>query len=176
MGIVSNYLHDVVQVGDEIEIGPPCGEFILNPSKYNGKPVVLLAGGIGVTPLLAMAQSLCVVHPSASLYFIYSARNSSVIALESEIKELAVNNPHMHVRILFDQPLDKDITEQKCDAVGVLSNELLQEWVPVNEADFYFCGPQQFMENLISIFNQLGIPESRTHYEFFGPKQELISV
>src|SRR5690606_20459387 len=61
-GLISAYLHDAIQPGDRIEVGPPCGVFTLDPAEAGIRPVVLLAGGVGVTPLLSMFKSL--VHTS----------------------------------------------------------------------------------------------------------------
>ncbi|MAT15016.1 MAG: NO-inducible flavohemoprotein [Planctomyces sp.] len=172
-GVVSNYLHDVVQVGDQLEIGPPCGEFTLDPTADGGRPVVLLAGGIGVTPLLAMAKSLVAANPATPIYFLQAARNSEVQALAGEVRKLADQNPNFHSLVLFDQPLPGDVEEGRCDAEGLLTVETVTDFVPVADAEFYFCGPRPFMENVLSILNVAGVPESRIHYEFFGPKQQL---
>src|SRR5690606_5129246 len=73
-GLISNHLHDSIQAGNELEIGPPCGEFTLDPAAANGRPIVFLAGGIGVTPLLSMAKSLQHVGATTPVRFVQAAR------------------------------------------------------------------------------------------------------
>jgi nitric oxide dioxygenase len=172
-GLISTYLHEDIQPGDLLEVGPPCGEFTLNPAEPIQRPVVFLAGGIGITPLLSMAKSL--VHHSLDvpLYFLQAARNSVVHAFADEVRQLAAQGANVKTRVLYDQPLDEDLAQQKCDAAGVVDANLLRDWTPYQEADFYFCGPKPFMQCIHAALNQLGVDESRIHFEFFGPRQEL---
>lgn len=172
-GLISSHLHDAVETGHRIQVGPPCGEFTVDPENHDGRPVVLLAGGIGVTPLLSMAKSIVHTHPDAPLYFLQAARNSSVHAFADEIKNLASLSSNMHTQILYDAPLDGDVETGKCDRVGFVTTDLLREWTPYSEADFYFCGPKPFMQNVHACLQELGVDETRVRYEFFGPKQEL---
>lgn len=54
-----------------------------------------------------------------------------------------------------------------------MTTELLREWTPFEHADFYFCGPKSFMQNIHACLRELGVDEHRVRYEFFGPKQDL---
>ncbi len=172
-GLISNYLHQHIQVGDQLEIGPPCGEFTLDPTLPRERPVVLLAGGIGITPLLSMAKALVHHGTDVPVYFLQAARNSIVHAFAEEVRQLAADGANVQTRVLYDQPLDDDIAQQKCYAAGMVDAALLRDWTPYIDADFYFCGPKPFMQCIHSALNQLGVEESRIHFEFFGPKQEL---
>jgi nitric oxide dioxygenase len=177
-GLISNYLHDAVNQGDAINVGPPCGEFTLDPETLasdqpSGKPVVFLAGGIGITPLLAMAKTLVKSNPNTPVYFLQAARNSQVHAFADEVRDLNKSGNKVKVQVLFDQPLADDLTSGKCDAEGAVTTELLRNWTPIADADYYFCGPVPFMENVLSSLNELGIAEDRTKCEFFGPKQAI---
>lgn len=172
-GLISTYLHDDVQVGDHVEVGPPCGEFTIDLANRNGRPVVLLAGGIGVTPLLSMAKALVDHGNDAPLYFLQAARNSRVHAFADEVRELAESGAKVQTRVIYNQPLDGDAAEGKCDETGTVTTELLRDWTPYTEADFYFCGPKPFMQNVYSALKELDVDESRIHFEFFGPKQAL---
>jgi len=172
-GLISTYLHDQVQVGDRLEIGPPCGEFTLDPMSVNGRPIVLLAGGIGVTPLMSMAKALVHEKVQTPLYFLQAARNSRVHALGGELRELERQGEHVTTRVLYDSPLENDLTRGNCDALGTVDVDILQDWTSYGDAEFYFCGPQPFMQNVYGMLHSLGVDESRMHFEFFGPKQEL---
>ena len=173
-GLVSNYLHDSVNVGDTIEVGPPCGEFTLDPAASNGHPIVFLAGGIGVTPLLSMVKSLAHRQVSTPLHFLLAARNSRVHAFAEEVRALSGNGANIQSRILYDEPLPGDVESGRCDAAGFLTRERLCEWTPVDEAEFYLCGPAPFMASAMSNLKELGVGPERIHHEFFGPRQELV--
>ncbi|WP_437223215.1 NO-inducible flavohemoprotein [Planctomicrobium sp. SH661] len=174
-GLISNYLHDVVQVGDEIEVGPPCGDFTLTPEAAGDRPVVLLAGGIGVTPLLSMAKSLVRHGARTPIHFIHAARNSSVQALAGEIQSLS-RHDNVVTHVIFDAPHADDLAQQRCHSVGTVNTEFLQKHTPYQEADFYFCGPKPFMRAVYSGLKELGVGDDRIRFEFFGPRQEIIET
>ncbi len=137
---------------------------------------MLLAGGIGITPLLSMAKSMVHTHPDSPVYFLQAARNSSVHAFADEIKNLQSLSSNMHTKVLYDAPLDGDLESGKCDGVGFVTTELLRDWTPYGEADFYFCGPKPFMKNIHACLAELGVDEHRVRYEFFGPQEELATA
>ncbi|MCK8218641.1 NO-inducible flavohemoprotein, partial [Erwinia amylovora] len=83
-----------------IELGPPCGEFTIDPATVT-KPIVLIAGGIGVTPLLSMAKSLMKENPAATIHFIQAARNSQVQAFARELRSLAEAGPNVSTKVIF---------------------------------------------------------------------------
>ena len=170
-GLISNYLHDAVKEGDRLDIGPPCGEFTLDPDSANGRPVVLLAGGIGVTPLLAMAKSLHHAKKSTPVYFLHAAKNSRVHALANEVRSLGGSGSSVQTHVIYDEPLSEDVSSGRCDSEGVVTKELLREWTPFEEADFYVCGPTPFMAHVLTSLRELGVAEDRVRHEFFGPKQ-----
>ena len=172
-GLISNYLHDHIQAGDRVALGPPCGEFTLDPSNPPNRPVVFIAGGIGITPLLAMAKSLVAAGTKEPVYFIQAARNGSVHALSQEVRALANGSSKVETRVLFENASQEDLQFKKCDVAGLVSKNLLSELTPVANAEYYFCGPKPFMACIESMLCELGVEESRRHCEFFGPKQTL---
>ncbi len=174
-GLISNHLHDTIQEGHCLELGPPCGEFTLDPASVT-KPIVLIAGGIGVTPLLSMAKSLIRTKPAATIHFIQAARNSKVQAFADELRQVAAGLPNVSTKVIYDAPLPGDVEGGKCDRTGLISTELLRDWTPYNEADFYFCGPKPFMQNVYASLQELGVDGHRVRFEFFGPKEELAPV
>jgi nitric oxide dioxygenase len=153
-GIVSNHLHDRIQERDVISVGPPCGEFTLDPAAPRDRPVVFLSGGIGITPIMAMLKSH--VH--------------------HEVKRLAAEHPDVHTHICYDAPLIDDLPHNRCDRVGFINRAFLESWLPSSDADFYFCGPKPFMASLYRDLSQCGVDASRLHFEFFGPKEDLAAA
>lgn len=165
-GIVSNYLHSNVSEGDSLSIGMPSGEFVLNDSD---KPVVLIAGGVGVTPLISMYKSL-INNPNREVVFVQCALNSGTHAFKNEIQEsLAANAKSV---IVYNDPLDKDVIGSNYDHSGYLTAEMLDNIK--KDSEFYFCGPTPFMANVIKILKELEVDEANINYEFFGPAEELV--
>ncbi|TVS20123.1 MAG: NO-inducible flavohemoprotein [Planctomycetaceae bacterium] len=172
-GLISNHLHDAVSQGERLDVGPPCGEFTLDPASAHGRPVVLLAGGIGVTPLLAMAKSLHHAKNSTPVYFLQAAKNSRVHALGGEVRSLGSNGSNFQTHVIYDEPLSDDLSSGRCDSQGVVTTDLLRRWVPFSDADFYVCGPAPFMANVLICLRELRVAEHHVRHEFFGPKQAL---
>ena len=172
-GLISSHLHDTIEPGHRIQVGPPCGEFTIDPATSSDTPIVLLAGGIGVTPLLSMAKSLIHSNPDASVYFVQAARNSTAHAFAQELRTLATTGVNVKTRVLYDAPLPGDVESGRCDEAGFVTTDLLRDWTPHTEAEFYFCGPKPFMQNVHASLQELGVAEDRIRYEFFGPKQDL---
>lgn len=171
-GLISNFLHDAVQQNDCVQVGPPCGEFTID-SVEDGRPIVMLAGGIGVTPLLSMAKTLVFQDVKSEIHFAQAARNSSVHAFADEVRGLSASRDNVHAQIFYDQPLDDDVAQGKCDHVGFIDTNWIRTATPWSEADFYFCGPRPFMQNVHASLQELGVDASRIHFETFGPLQPL---
>src|SRR5690606_30325782 len=89
-GRVSNHLHDNVQIGDNLELFPPAGDFILRPSN---KPLALITAGVGITPALTMLQSA--LPTGRSIHFIHCARNADVHAFREWIEEQTAAHPQV---------------------------------------------------------------------------------
>ncbi len=171
-GLISTYLHDVVEQNDCLQIGPPCGDFTIE-SVNAGRPIVMLAGGIGVTPLLSMAKTLVHQDVKSPLQFVQAACNSSVHAFADEVRALQADRNNVQTYVFYDQPLDNDAPSEKCDVVGIIDTDWLRHNTPHAEADFYVCGPKPFMQILCASLRQLGVGEDRIHFEFFGPLRSL---
>jgi nitric oxide dioxygenase len=134
---------------------------------------VLLAGGIGVTPLLAMAKALRHAQSTTPVYFLQAAKNSRAHALASEVRELSKDAPNFYTHTIYDEPLADDLESGRCDSAGFVTTELLRNWAPLAEADCYLCGPPPFMASLLASLRELGVSEDRVRHEFFGPMQAL---
>ncbi|MDG3004253.1 NO-inducible flavohemoprotein [Paludisphaera mucosa] len=175
-GLISNHLHDVVLAGEELQIGPPCGEFTIPTATAADRPIVLLAGGIGVTPLLAMAKDLVHRGGHAPLYFLQAARNGRVQAFNDEIRALEISSDAVTTHVMFDAPLADDLTTGRCDSTGFIDADFLRRWAPIDDASFCFCGPKPFMQSVYAILKELSVDDDRIRFEFFGPRQEILAA
>ena len=154
-------------------MGPPCGEFTIDVGAVGKRPIVFLAGGVGVTPLLSMAKTLVHHKVQAPIHFLHAVRNSAVQPFEDEIKQMVSSVDSVDAHFIYDSPTEEDMEKQNCDYVGTINKKLIESWMPWERADFYICGPKPFMSDAITALEQLGVESSRIRFEFFGPKQPL---
>ncbi len=175
-GVISNYLHDSAHAGETIELGAPYGEFTIPRATEADRPIVFLAGGIGITPLLAMAKDLVDRSVPTPVTFVQAARNSAVHALGGEVRALGVALDTVKTQVIYDAPLPDDLSAGHCDSVGFVTTEFLREQTPYETAAFYFCGPGPFMRNVYRSLRELGVGDDRIRFEFFGPRQEIVAL
>jgi nitric oxide dioxygenase len=145
---------------------PPAGDFTLTASD---KPLVLISGGVGITPTLAMLEAaLATERP---VHFIHCARNGSVHAFRDWIDGLAERHPQLKRFYCY---AEDDGISPAADKVGLLSQEQLGAWLPKErDVDAYFLGPKGFMAAIKRHLKALGVPEKQSRYEFFGPAAAL---
>ncbi len=164
-GAVSNYLHDTLKVGDTVKLLAPCGDFTL---RKNNKPLVLLTGGVGITPAISMLN--VEAGSGRDVRFIHAALNSQTHAFREHVDQLAASHQHISPLYIYSEP------SASCNAhaTGFISRELIEQQLPGDrDVEFYFLGPKPFMQSALGIARELGIPETQIHYEFFGPSEEL---
>ncbi|QCP52925.1 2Fe-2S iron-sulfur cluster binding domain-containing protein [Trinickia violacea] len=170
-GVVSQHLHDTLREGDVIEARAPAGNFTIDA--HESRPVVLLAGGVGVTPMLAMLRHLVYeglrrrrIRPA---WFFYSARSLTERAFTGEIEAL-VEKSRGAVRIIRLLTDTEGAVEQRdYDAQGRLDIDVLKATLPFDDFDFYLCGPAGFTQSLYDGLRGLTIADKRIHAESFGP-------
>ncbi|MDH1308360.1 NO-inducible flavohemoprotein [Pseudomonas fulva] len=164
-GKVSNYLHDHLRVGDTLELFPPAGDFTLAASD---RPLVLISGGVGITPTLAMLEAA--LPTGRPVHFIHCARNGQVHAFREWLDTQAAQHPQLKRFYCYAEADEA----AHADAVGLLDQHLLGEWLPrERDVDAYFLGPKPFMAAVKCQLLALGVPEQQTRYEFFGPAAAL---
>ncbi|WP_018391928.1 NO-inducible flavohemoprotein [Bacillus sp. 37MA] len=165
-GIVSTYLHEQIQVGDVLSFSAPAGDFMLD---HNDVPVVLISGGIGVTPLLSMLNTMVEKQPQRQVTFIHATINSRTHAFKEHVKQLTNHHENVKSVVCYDSPTEEDQASRQFDKAGYVDLDLLQSILPSKEATFYFCGPIPFMEAMNRTLHQWGVPEENIHYEVFNP-------
>ncbi len=168
-GYVSSYLHTKVSVGDGIEIGPPCGDFFLGDHSPEA-PVLLISGGVGLTPLLSM------LHGTGSnpTTFIHAAIDGENHALRDEVEAIAEKVSNVEVHFRYSAPSNEDIRDANHHSSGLISNDFLSDFI-TPDTQIYFCGPKPMMRHIYKCLDEIGHPKSQTHFEFFGPQEELES-
>jgi len=170
-GMVSNYMHDHIFEGNVIEITSPAGDFVLDTDQT--KPVVLLSGGVGLTPLVSMFNSIVEKHPEREVTFVHAAINSDVHAMHEHIKGIATTHDLVNYYVCYEKPTDNDRENQQFQKEGFINQEWLQTILENKDATYYFCGPLPFMKTVKDILTDWLVPEDKIHFEFFGPAEQL---
>lgn len=166
-GIVSNYFHDHIREGDVIGIKAPSGQFHIDSG--SNAPAVLIAGGIGITPLLSMLL-WCVEHqPTRVIHFYYGVRNSREQAFKTLLENLARQHANLHFIVVYSCPVPDDKLGTDHQHIGYVDTDLLRRTLPYGEQQFYVCGPAPMMESLVPGLIEWGVSRHNIHYEAFGP-------
>jgi len=170
-GRVSQHLHDNIHVGDLIEARAPDGAFTIDAREK--WPAVLIAGGVGITPLLAMLRHVVYeglrtrgIRPT---FLFQAAHAKQDRAFGSELAQLAdaAGGAVRIVRVLSS--VDGAVQGADFDAAGRIDMALLSRVLPFNDYDFYLCGPPQFTQSLYDGLRGFNIADHRIHAEAFGP-------
>lgn len=174
-GYVSNRLHDHVEVGHEIELAPPSGEFFLDATEKHQRPLVLLAAGVGITPIITMLKASLAQAPERPVVLIHGCLHEGVQAFRNTIQELAAKHKNLKIHYRYSDPAPAGTTRENAPHIssGFVDAELIESLAPDRNADYYFCGPKPFMVNIYHQLLAWGIPASQVHFEFFGPRQDL---
>ncbi|MFC7393980.1 NO-inducible flavohemoprotein [Scopulibacillus cellulosilyticus] len=165
-GIVSNYLHKKVKEGDVLQFAAPAGDFTVT---YNDLPIVLISGGIGLTPLMSMLEMLVEKQPERSVTFIHATMNSTTHAMKSRVEQLVADHNNVKSYVCYEKPTEDDKNSRNFDKEGFIDLEWLKSILPGNQADFYFCGPIPFMKAVNQALKDFGVSKEHSHYEVFNP-------
>ncbi|MEO8000600.1 MAG: 2Fe-2S iron-sulfur cluster-binding protein [Arenimonas sp.] len=166
-GIVSNYFHDYIREGDIIGIRAPAGQFTIDSA--SNAPIVLIAGGIGITPLLSMLL-WCIEHqPTRAIHFYYGVRNSQEQAFKAQLEQLARQHENLHLHVVYSNPVEGDTLSGGHQHFGYVDMHLLRSTLPYGEQHFYVCGPAAMMEMLVPGLIEWGVSRKNIHFEAFGP-------
>lgn len=160
-GLVSNYLHDDLQVGDTVSLSAPAGDFALNRAlmMQNDIPLVLISAGVGVTPILSMLEAQVATNPQRSVIWVYACQNKDHHAFNNETHKLLASAANVQKHIFYFED-------------GQLLDNAWLATLP-KPADVYVCGSMPFMESIIDGLMTLEHGVDSVHYEPFGPKMSL---
>ena len=165
-GIVSTDLHTIYKEGDTLPLTSPAGDFYLDTKSET--PVVLISGGVGLTPMMSMLNTIIHDQPNRKVTFIHAAMNSKVHAFKDYVKDVAATHETVKSYVIYQKPTEEDRSEKNFDKEGYITLDWLKGTLPSNQAQFYFCGPTPFMKAVNSALKEWGVPQEDIHYEFFG--------
>lgn len=169
----SSYLHQHVHVGDELELAGPSGAFVCGDDI--ARPVILMSGGVGLTPLVSMLHCLRAMDGAHArrVHFIHACENGAMHAFRDEVEAVAAAHPNVRVHFCYRLPSAEDRVLKNFDSEGLISKDTLQSLLPLDDYEVYLCGPPAFMQSNWRLLRSLGIARERIHYEFFGPATVL---
>ncbi|PQP03629.1 FAD-binding oxidoreductase [Pseudomonas frederiksbergensis] len=174
-GLVSTHLHEAIRVGDVLEARAPQGHFTVAPNER--RPLVLLAAGVGITPLLSMLREVVYqglrTRRIRPVWFFQSSRTLADQPFRPELDRLLDGlGDEVRVLRLLSQPESDAREGEDYDLTGRIDADLLKTTLEVedcDQVDFVLCGPGSFTQGLYDSLRDLDVPDSRIHAETFGP-------
>ena len=171
-GPASRYLHEQLNVGDVLEIRHPLGSFTLKSD--SDRPVVLIAAGVGITPLLSMARELVAQiekqQRSQPVYLFQGGKTLHDLPFQNEIQQLKQRaSGLLHLWRALSDVGENGQLGVDFEVSGRLNLKHIKANLPLDDYDFYLCGPASFTQDMYDGLRSLNIPDSRIHAEAFGP-------
>jgi ferredoxin-NADP reductase len=148
-----------------VHIRAPSGSFIL--PRISPQPVVLFAGGIGITPFLSYLESLVGKQDMPEVWLFYANRNSATHAFRKRISDLAQILPRLRLFNHYDAPFPQDRAGRDFDSRERVSAALLDQQLLDARARFYLCGPKPMMDALTTGLIARGVPAFDIFSEVF---------
>jgi ferredoxin-NADP reductase len=165
-GEVSSYFHDVLVVGDLVEVRGPIGGYFVWDASLGG-PLLLVAGGSGVVPLMAMLRHRGATQSRVPTRLLYSSRTREDIIYFDELERLRSSNDGLEIFHTLTRAQPKGWTGY----ARRIDNEMLGEVSQLlgKSVQVFICGPTLLVEAAANGLVQLGIPSAQVRTERFGP-------
>lgn len=164
-GLCSAYIFDTVKEGDVLYAKGPLGDFVLDTSDHS--PVVLIAGGIGITPLLSMIKSVAVDNPSREIWFFYGVNERNEHSFFAELAALKNNYPNFHIHTFYTKVYEDDRKGIHYDFDGFVSAEIILQQTGNNGLAHYICGPPVMMKYITEALINMGVGPGKIYTESF---------
>ncbi|HET9987057.1 MAG TPA: hybrid-cluster NAD(P)-dependent oxidoreductase, partial [Kofleriaceae bacterium] len=161
-GYGSKHLHDTWKEGQRVQVSAPAGKFFF--AGHEADKIVLIAGGIGITPMMSVVRSLTDRGWAGQIYLVFSVRKKQDVVFAHEIMDLQERHANLHVRIT----LTNDPESEWTGARGQITKELLADFIPeFKHGPVMLCGPDPMMTAMRQLLVTLGIPDAEIHQEAF---------
>lgn len=166
-GMMGSYLTHNAKIGDKLTINGPLGSFYL---REPARPVVMLAGGTGVAPMLAMLELMAEKGCDQPVHLIYGVHFKSDLVEVERIEALAARIPSLSfATTVSDEAADHPLK-------GYVTQHLAHEALHDGNADIYLCGPPEMVEGTRHHLSEQGIQHAALHYEKFVPTLETLAA
>ena len=157
--LVTHMMHNEAKAGDQIFVDGGHGDFFYENGM--GDSLVLIAGGIGLTPLMSIIRYVDEDASNAQLTLLYSASTNEEILFHNQLTEMAARNPRIRCEFTVTQPVERTWAGRS----GRIDPAMLFDAGVDMGALFYVCGPPGMIQGMIAMLDTLGVPESRIKYE-----------
>ena len=162
-GAVSRHIVDLLKVGDLIEAGGPVGRFTFTGTEADS--IVLIAAGVGITPMMSITRYLTEQSWSGDIFFVYVCRTPADFMFADKIAALQRANPKLRVTVTMTRAEGTDWKGPR----GHLTKELLTQTVPdFASRRIHLCGPPAMMDATMAILTELGVAPDHIKTEAFG--------
>jgi ferredoxin-NADP reductase len=162
-GAVSRHIDDLLKVGDPIEAGGPVGKFTFSGTE--AESIVLISGGVGITPMMSITRYLTERSWPGDIFFIYACRTPADYIFADEIAALQRRNPKLRVAVAMSRAEGADWKGPR----GHLTKELLTQTVPnLASRRIHLCGPPSMMDSTKALLTELGVSPDQVKTEAFG--------
>jgi ferredoxin-NADP reductase len=160
-GLVSGTLHATARQGSQVWVKPPAGRFVYPAS--DDRPLVLIAGGVGITPLMSMARHAVAADPQRPVTLLYSARSSGELVFLDELRWLSMRHPHLRVGLSVTGE-----SEGWTGHHGRISPALLAHHAPeAAHSVFMLCGPAGMVDDIREMLAAAGVADAQVRFEIF---------
>jgi len=166
-GLSSSFFHRELDEGDILDVRAPAGHFHLDQASE--RPVVLIGGGVGLTPVLSMLNSICRSGSKRETWFFYGVTNRDEHAMYDQLAEIEATHDNVHVVVCYSRPSETCREGKDYRQEGFVGVELFKRLLPSNNYEFYICGPPPMMDMITNDLRDWGVPDERVHFEAFGP-------
>ena len=153
--------------GDRIDVKAPSGHFFLDES--TDCPIVLMAGGVGITPMISMIDRIIQTKSDRLVVLIYGVSDGADHPFKNYLKQASQAVENFHVVNCYAHPRAEDQAGVDYQVNGYASVELIKKLLPNNHCQFYMCGPPPFMKSLYNGLTEWLVPDERIFFEAFGP-------
>ena len=167
LGLASCHMHEHQKVGDTLKVSGPAGKFVFTGSEESA--VLLIAGGVGITPVMSILRYLTDSAWRGDIYFLFAAKTDQDLIFREEILALEKRFPNLHVCVTLTRPEESHIwTGER----GRITANLLQRFVPdLVHVPVFLCGPNEMMDATRALLREVGVPDSLVHTEAFSGKK-----
>ena len=169
IGLVSSVLHSSLRPGAMVTVRPPAGTFVYPAG--DDRPLVLLAGGIGITPLVSMLRHGVATEPSRPIALVYSIRTPEDLAFRDELALIGRRHPQVRIGIAVTQGPASDRWHR-----GRITASLVRAYASnLPHSLAYICGPQPMIDAMKALMTELGVPPPQIRSESFGAAMKLVT-
>jgi ferredoxin-NADP reductase/DMSO/TMAO reductase YedYZ heme-binding membrane subunit len=157
----SVHLHETWREGQRVKVSAPAGKFVF--AGHEAERVVMIAGGIGITPMMSVVRSLTDRGWKGEMFLLFSVRKPSDVVFADELAYLQARFPNLRVKITVT---DADAAWD--GARGQITNEMVAGFVPrLAQGPVMLCGPEPMMAAMRKLCVELGVPDAEIHQEAF---------